>query len=365
MYRVPIDKLKPGMVLARTIVGFTGRALLTKNTKLTDTYINRLAKLGVGSIYIQDGLDDGEIPEIITDQVFSQVSERLSSSLKTFYINGVLNVDVYKNSVNMLMDSILSNRHVLIQLEDIRAYSDYIFTHSINVAVYAIMTGISLGYSEKELSVLGLGALLHDIGMIVVDPLVLSEPKALVNLEASTINQHAEFGFNILRNYPEISTISSHIAYQHHERFDGTGFPRGLKGKEILEVAKIAAVADTFDTLIADDPKQVGLSTTDALIYIKNHAGTLFDPDIVNAFASNVAIYPVGCLLKLNSGDIAVVTSVKRINSEHPTINIIYDSQGHLLKPSVAIDLSTSSEVAIERRLTLEETEAIRGKIES
>ena len=210
----------------------------------------------------------------------------------------------------MLMDSILSNRHVLIQLEDIRAYSDYIFTHSINVAVYAIMTGISLGYSEKELSVLGLGALLHDIGMIVVDPLVLSEPKALVNLEASTINQHAEFGFNILRNYRKFYDLISYWPININERFDGTGFPRGLKGKEILEVAKIAAVADTFDTLIADDPKQIGLSTTDALIYIKNHAGTLFDPDIVNAFASNVAIYPVGCLLKLNSGDIAVVTSV-------------------------------------------------------
>ncbi len=363
MRRVPIDKLKPGMVLARTIVGFTGRALLTKNTTLSETYISRLAKLGVGSIYIQDGLDDGDIPEIIADEVFSQVSERLSSSLKTFYINGALNVDIYKNSVNMLLDSILQNRSVLIQLEDIRAYSDYIFTHSINVAVYSIMTGISLGYAEKELSVLGLGALLHDIGLIVVDPSVLSDPFALVNLDEDKINQHPEFGFNILRNYKEISAVSAHIAYQHHERVDGTGIPRGMKGKEILEMARIVAVVDTFDTLVADHPNQVGMSTTDALIYIKNHADSYFDSEIVEAFASNVAMYPIGCLLKLNTGHIAVVIAVKRINSDKPTISIIYDSDGKPIKPPITIDLSTSSEAAIERRLSAEETDSIRGKI--
>lgn len=365
MRRVPIDKLEPGMELARTIVGFTGRALLTKNTILTQTYITRLARLGIGSIYIKDGFDDSEIPEIIADEVFSLVSDKLSTTLKTFYISGALNVDAYKNSVNMLLDSIINNRHVLIQLEDIRAYSDHIFTHSINVAVYAIMTGISMGYQERQLAVLGLGALLHDIGMIVVDPAVLSEPEALANLDDERINQHPEFGFNILRNYQEISTIASHIAYQHHERFDGTGFPRGLKGKEILDFARIVAVTDTFDNLVADRPDRDGLNTTDALINIKNRAGTHFDPEMVEAFASNVAMYPVGCLVKLNSGHTAVVTEVKRASSDRPVINIIYDASGNTLKPSMAVDLSLSKDIEIVRRLSIEETEAIRGKIET
>lgn len=364
MRRVPVEDLQPGMIVARTVMGFTGRALLTENTMLTDNYIARLGKIGIGSVYVKDGLGDGDVPEIVSEEVISSVSNNLNNSLKSFKVNNSINVASFKKSVNMLLDNILNNRHVLIQLEDIRAFSDYVFTHSINVAVYSIMTGISLGYTEKSLAELGLGALLHDIGMIALDAQILNDPGALSIMERDQIKQHPELGFNLLRQHREISTLSAHVAYQHHERVDGKGYPRGLEDSQILDYAKIVAVTDTFDGVISDRPHRTGCTTTDAMLVIKKLSGTHFDPVFVEAFASNVALYPVGSVLKLNTGHLAVVTSVNRFNSDRPRINVICNQAGNLIKPTYEIDLAETSEISVVRRLTNEETHIIRLRIE-
>ncbi|MEN6350852.1 MAG: HD-GYP domain-containing protein [Syntrophomonas sp.] len=339
MRRVPIEDLQPGMVVARTVMGFTGRALLMENTMLTENYITRLGKIGIGSVYIKDGLGDGDVPELVSEEVLFSVSNTLNSSLKTFTVNNSINVTSFKNSVNLLLDNILNNRNVLIQMEDIRSFSDYVFTHSINVAVYSIMAGISLGYSQSSLADLGLGALLHDIGMLALDAHILNDPQALSIVEREQINLHPELGFNLLRQQREISTLSAHVAYQHHERVDGKGYPRGLDGSQILDYAKIVAVTDTFDAVISDRPHRTGCTTTDAMIVIKKLSGTHFDPVFVEAFASNVALYPVGSLLKLNTGHLAVVTSVNRFNSDRPRISVICNQAGDLIKPAYEIDM--------------------------
>lgn len=364
MRRVPVEDLQPGMVVARTVMGFTGRALLTENTSLTDNYIARLGKLGIGSVYVKDGLGDGDVPEIVSEEVLFSVSNRLNNSLKTFAVNNSINVTAFKDSVNLLLNNILSNRHVLIQLEDIRSFSDYVFTHSINVAVYSIMTGISLGYSESKLADLGLGALLHDIGMVALDAQILTDPQALSIVDRDQIKLHPELGFNLLRQQREISTLSAHIAYQHHERIDGKGYPRGLEGKQILDYAKIVAVTDTFDAVISDRPHRTGCTTTEAMIIIKKLSGTHFDPVFVEAFASNVALYPMGSLLKLDTGHLAVVTSVNRFNSDRPRISVICNQAGELIKPVYELDLAETPEISVVRRLSYEETQLIRLQIE-
>lgn len=364
MRRIPVEDLKPGMVVARTVFGFTGRSLLTENTVLNGTYIARLGKLGIGSVYIKDGLADGAVPELISDQVLFSVSNNLNQSLKKFATNTSLKIDSFKSSINLLLENILNNRSVLIQLEDIRTYSDYVFTHSINVAVFSIMTGISLGCSESQLADLGLGALLHDIGMIALDSKILCDPDALSIVEREKIKLHPEIGFSVLRGHREISAMAAHVAYQHHERVDGNGFPRGLEGKNIHDYAKIVAVADIFDAVISDRPHRTGCTTTDALIVVKKLAGTHLDPAFVEAFASNVALYPIGSLIKLNTGHTAVVTSVNRFNSDRPIISLICNQAGAMIKPALDVDLSQTPELSVVRRLGYEETELIRLRIE-
>ncbi|MEQ8174487.1 MAG: HD-GYP domain-containing protein [Syntrophomonadaceae bacterium] len=364
MRRVPVEDLQPGMVVARTVMGFTGRALLTENTRLTDNYIARLGKIGIGSVYIKDGLGDGEVPELVSEAVLFSVTNNLNSSLKTFTVDNSINVTSFKKSVKLLLENILNNPSVLIQLEDIRSFSDYVFTHSTNVAVYSIMAGISLGYSESSLADLGLGALLHDIGMLTLDAQILTDPEALSIVERDKIKLHPELGFNLLRQHREISALSAHVAYQHHERVDGKGYPRGLNGDQILDYAKIVAVTDTFDAVISDRPHRTGCTTTDAMVVIKKLSGTHFDPVFVEAFASNVALYPVGSVLKLNTGHLAVVTSVNRFNSDRPRISVICSQAGDLIKPAYEIDLAQTPEISVMRRLTYEETQIIRLRIE-
>jgi len=363
MQRITIDQVKPGMITARPVIGSEGKTLLAQNTEVTDAYISRLAKLGVGSVYIKDGLDDIEILDVVAEEVKAAVTANLHKSLKSFSINKSLNIAAFKKSVEMLLESILSNRNHLLQLEDIHVFSDYIFNHSINVAIYAMMTGISLGYTEAKLADLGLGALLHDIGMIVIDPAIISSSEALTELERKQITLHPKVGFNILHNQSNVSSLVAHVAYQHHERIDGSGYPRQLTGEQILDYAKIVAVVDTFDAMISDRPYRSGCTTTDALTEIRNLSGMHFDREIVEAFSSNIALYPVGSLLILNTGYIAVVRSVTKFNKARPLITVIADDTGAFIKPKFEIDLNRSSEVSIVRRLNNEETETIKNRI--
>jgi putative nucleotidyltransferase with HDIG domain len=358
-----MDNLESGMTVARSVIGLDGRALLNQNTMLTEQYISGLKKLGIGSVYIKDGLANVETPEVVTRQVLSSVASTLNDSLKTFSAGKTMNMESLKNGIITLLEDIIRNPNMLIQLEDIRTFDDYVFFHSVNVAVFALMTGRSLGYQEGNLVELGLGALLHDIGMITIDPAILNKPDELSTSEQEQMRKHPEVGFNILRTYREVSTKAAHIAFQHHEKVDGTGYPRQLREKQILEFAKIVAVTDTFDAITSDRPHRNGYSTTDGIIILQKLVNSYFSPEIVEAFVSNVALYPVGSLLSLNTGHIAVVTSVNRINATRPVINVICDQDGILVRPTIKINLNKTKEVTIVKRLNYHETELIKAKI--
>jgi len=363
MRRVFIEDIEPGMIIARTVMGADGRPLLTQNTPLTASYILRLRAYGVGSIYIKDGFSDIEIPEVVSTQVLNAVSNQLRQSMETFVVRRNFDVGAMKKSVALLIEDIMANRQVLIQIDDIRSYSDYLLLHSINVAILSIMTGLSMGYNESNLMDMGLGCLLHDIGLISIDPSLLERPEELNANERQQLNQHPEIGFNILRHYREISTTAAHIAYQHHERVDGLGYPRQLTRRQIVEYARIAAVADAFDEIISDHPYRRGYSITEGMTILRSLNRSHFDGDVVEAFSLNIAIYPVGSLLRLNDGMIAVVTSVNRRNQFRPLIQVIADAKGILLIDNYAIDMSKERDVQIVHRMSESEAQEVKENI--
>lgn len=363
MRRIYIEDLEPGMIIARSVMGADGRPLLTQNTTLTASYILRLHAYGIGSVYVKDGFSDIEIPEIVSAQVLTAVSTQLKQSMESFVAKRNLDVGAMKKSVALLIENILSNRQVLIQIDDIRSFNDYLLLHSINVAIFSIMTGLSMGYTESSLMDLGLGCLLHDIGLISIDPDLLNRPEELSASERQKLNQHPEIGFNILRHYREISTTAAHVAYQHHERVDGLGYPRQLTKRQIVEYARIAAVADTFDEIITDHPYRQGYSITEGMTVLRRLTRSHFDGDVVEAFTMNIAVYPVGSLLKLNNGLIAVVTSVNRWNQYHPQVQVIADARGVLLENNYSLDLAKVKDAQIVRRLTETEAQEIKDNI--
>ena len=190
---------------------------------MNEAYIQRLQQLGISSLYIKDGLADIEIPEIISAQVLTAVSSNLNSTFKTFSSRKTLDINQLRKMISLLLDDIVTNRNVIIHLEDIRAYDDCLLFHSINVAVLSMMTGLSMEYPEAKLVDLGLGALLHDIGMIMIDSAIFksARERELTAEEREEIQKHAEIGFNILRTYGVPTKILHCLPTP--RKFDGSG----------------------------------------------------------------------------------------------------------------------------------------------
>ncbi|MFB5066664.1 MAG: HD-GYP domain-containing protein [Syntrophomonadaceae bacterium] len=359
MYRISIQELEPGMIVGRSILNSEGNPLLIKNTILTSQYIDRLEQLGLGSVYIKDGLADVEVPEVVSQQVQTAVARTLKQNFNTLKSKGRINSQTLKKSVAMMIDSIASNREVLFSLEDIRAFDDYLFYHSINVSILSIMTGFDLGYNELQLMELGVGALLHDLGLILVDQAILNKPGPLTADEMRMMQKHPEAGFNILRAYDEISLLSAHIAYQHHERWDGSGYPRNLSEDNILEYGRIVAIADVFDALLSDRPYRKGYTLDEVTTVATKLTNRYFDPEILEVFLSNIAAYPVGSLVKLNNGAIAVVISASKKTRLYPSLAIIVDHDGNRVKPAAQFKTSPSSRARIVHKLGHKESQAV------
>ncbi len=363
MKRVYTEELQAGMIVARTVMGTEGRRFINQNTELTANLIQKLQELGIPSVFVKDNLIDIESDDIVSNKVLATVSATLKKSLNAFSHGKELEMTALRKSVNLLIDEVVLNRNTLIQKEEIHSYDDYLLFHPINVSIYAIMTGLSLGYPESNIVDLGLGALLHDIGMMTIDRSIINNPGALKQKEMDAIKQHPEIGFNILRTYHELSATSAHIAYQHHERIDGSGYPRGLRDKEIVEYAKITAVADTFDAVISDHPYRKAYSIADGLTVLKGLQNSFFDAEIVDAFISNVAFYPIGSLIRLVDGRIAVVIAANRFNMTRPVIEIMTDEHGNPLKTNLTVDLQQNSKVKISGGLNKQEVADVLERI--
>lgn len=348
MRLVNIEDLEPGFKLARNIYNADGRILLNAGVILTPTYIKRLNDLGVNAIYIKDifSQQTEDYPDIISEH--SRV-ETMTVLKKTFYNlknDRKLNTRIIQSTVNNLIDELLYNSYVLISLKDIHLFDDYTFAHSLNVCLLSLVTGITLGYDIKSLEKIGVGALLHDIGKTKISKTILNKPDNLTVEEYAKMKKHAELGFQILRQYPEISLLSAHIAYQHHERLDGSGYPRNLTKDEIHDFAKIVAVADVYDSLMSDRPYRPSYTFNQSLSILKSMAGHHLDPQIIEALASNIAVYPIGTLVELNTGSIGIVTDINKGYPTHPVVNIILEQENKALTYQ-KIDLSTQTSLRI------------------
>lgn len=356
MRRMRTENLKPNMIVARTIYDSDARILLQAGILLTDNYIRRLTEKDISSVYIRDQFDDeASIADVISDQTRLETIKVAKESFNNLENQRNLNVGMVKNVVKNIINDLLSNSEILIHLTDIRSFDDYTFAHSVNVCILSIITGLTMGYNDAKLKDLGVGALLHDIGKVKVDKEILNKKSDLTLEEYTQIKRHSEYGFNILREYPDISLLSAHIAFQHHERWDGQGYPRGLAGNDIHEYARIVAAADVYDALLADRPYRPAYSVNQAINILNRMSGNSLDPVCITALKANIAVYPIGSFVELNTGDIAIVVDVNKAAPTRPVIRIYYDKYKKGVAQPREIDLSTLSTVMITRLIPSDE----------
>lgn len=361
MRRLFTEKLKPGMIVARPIYSSDGRILLHSGIELDTNYISRLAAMGIISVYVQDDLfGDVDIQDVVSEQTRIETMKTVSQNFQNLERKQKINLRQVQGTVDHILDEVLHNANVLINLSDIRAFDDYTFGHSVNVCIISIITGISMGYNDSKLKELGIGALLHDIGKTMIDNSLLNKPGDLTHQEFQEIKCHTEYGFDILRQYNELSLLSAHIAFQHHERWDGQGYPRGLAAESIHEYARIVAAVDVFDALMADRPYRPSYTLSQALHVLKRMSGIYLDPNCVNALLANIAVYPIGTIVVLNTGDIGIVMDVNREHPARPVVKVIFDMNHRRLADPHEIDLSKMGNVTVAKALSDDDIERLR-----
>lgn len=351
MRRIRVRELKSGMIVARTITDSEGRILLRAGIELNEHFIERLQDTGLHSIYIRDEFNGVEIPDVISEETRAETIRMIKDNFRGLEAQHKLNIRAVKSMVDQIIDELLADQNVLVNLSEIRSFDDYTFGHSVNVCVLSIMTAITMGYYDIKLKELGVGALLHDIGKIRINKDILNQPGDLSREDFNEVKRHTEYGFEILRQYPDVSLLSAHIAFQHHERWDGNGYPRGLGREDIHEYARIVAVSDVYDALLADRPYRAAYTVNQALTILRRMAGIYLDPQCVDALIANIAVYPIGSVVELSTGEIGVVVDVNKEMPTRPVVRLVFDRQALRLQRPHEVDLSKFTTVVVSKVL--------------
>lgn len=342
MRLVSTSSLQPKMRLGKAILNDKNQILIQAGVSLTDRMINRLSTLKITYVYIEDEESKGIEPSYpITETTKNEAMKDITSAFGSLVEENVLSnsfiIDRLGKSFSQTVKSILTDvknhNETISLLSDSIGHDRYTFYHSLNVAIYSIAMARELNYSEEEQITLGIGALLHDIGKTQIPKEILQKPSKLIDKEMELIKSHTELGFNILRKCHEISTVSAHCAYQHHERIDGTGYPRGIEGKEIHKFAKIISVADVFDAVCSNRVYAKAVLPHVGMELLFAGAGTQFDLDIIRAFRRTISIYPVGLTVILNDNRKAIVAEQNKNNSERPIVRVIEEDMKKVEQP--------------------------------
>jgi len=182
-----------------------------------------------------------------------------------------------ESMINDLIEELLANCNIMVNLVDIRTNDEYTFGHSVNTCILSIITAINMGYHPARIRLLAVGAILHDLGKVMVPSSILNKPGKLTEEEFLQIQKHSEYGYDLLSNNDCFSELSKKVVLHHHERFNGSGYPYGLAGSDIHEFSAIVGICDMYDALTADRVYRRAFSTRDAFEMLSASGDYLFD----------------------------------------------------------------------------------------
>lgn len=327
-----------GERLGHNITDPAGHILLRAGVRLNRRYVELLQARGYLSVPVHDPLAPDVLPpEAVREETGIIARAAVQRSLKGAAAPRRPVAATVRSVVDRIIADIEANAALTYNVSALRSVQDTLLTHSVNVCVYSVILAATLGMEREDIRHLGVGALLHDIGKVYYLDLV-NKPGALEPAEFERLKHHTTDGYQLLRSQKGIHLFSAHAAYQHHERCDGHGYPRGLDHKQIHPWALIVAVADVYDTITGDRPYGVGLPAPAAMAELRQEAerGHLA-PQLVLRFTERVAAYPEGSILLLESGQIAVVTQQTPRRPDAPQVRVLTDAHLNLVQPYPAV----------------------------
>ena len=250
-------------------------------------------------------------------------------------------------AVNGVTESVMRNADAMLLFTQLQQKGDYTQSHALDVSVYMTAFGRFMEMSPDDIRLLGHLGLLQDVGKMRLPDALIQKRERLTVEEFALAKTHIEHSVEILRATPGLPHDLPELTLLHHERHDGSGYPKALRGKEIGLIGSIAGIVDTFDALTARRPYAEPVAPSTALSMLYKWRGTFFDAYLVEQFIRFVGIFPLGSVVELNSGEVGIVITQNLEKRLQPRVMVIRDAAGNPLKPQKLVDLSRSPKAAV------------------
>ena len=231
--------------------------------------------------------------------------------------------DINVSSAKSMARGIIQNENALVLLSLLKQHDEYTVRHSINVCILSLLLAKHLGLGESEMQTLGMGALLHDIGKMRLPIEILNKPEKLSAKEFTLVQRHPDVGYELLRNKKGLPPEALEIVRSHHERVDGSGYPRKLKSEEIGLFPRIVSIVDIYDAITTDRSYHDGISPHEAIRLIYEMEGDSFPPELMEHFIKCLSIFPIGSVVELDNGEIGIVMNVNRHKHLFPVVLLV------------------------------------------
>jgi HD-GYP domain-containing protein (c-di-GMP phosphodiesterase class II) len=344
MRLVPTSKVKEGYILAKTIFSEDGHVLIREGSVLNMSKILKIENFGYNSIYINDEYSTNYIEDLIDqstrlrsvkniknsfgkfEEYIKENSREISvnkwqlSKLRTNYVNEI------KDTASTIIEDLLLKRNLRINITDIKQMHDYMYQHSVNVAVLSVLLGIEMGLSEDKLVDLATASLLHDIGLKDVSDDILLKKGKLNDSEFDVIKTHPLNGYSHFKDNIDMNSHVRMAVLTHHEWMNGNGYPNGVNGEKIPLLGRIIAICDVYDALTSDRPYRPAYPANMAIEYLLAMSINQLDSEIVKKFVKMIIPYPVGTLVKLSNNEVGVVESVPVEFPLRPLVKVVVQS---------------------------------------
>jgi putative nucleotidyltransferase with HDIG domain len=283
----------------------------------------------VGRIKAEDRRSDGIGGDMAAiRQLYSNAVAVAEVAWESAETEGQPDLPAAVHAVEGLADAVTQNRTALVALTAMRNYDNYTFTHMVNVSILTMGQARALGIEGRLLREFGLSALMHDIGKVRTPKEILNKPDKLTDAEFEIMRRHTVDGAEILRRTPEMPILAPVVAFEHHLRIDGTGYPFRVKREGLNVGTMLCGIADVYDAMRSQRAYQQAFPTDRILAVLKRNDGTQFDSNLVRRFVQLLGIYPPGNLVKLSSGEIAVVTQVHAPDPHRPRVRVLIAKDG-------------------------------------
>lgn len=373
--QIRVDQLKPGMYVHDLNCGWLDHPFLSNAFYVRDlATVDKIAEVGIRELYIDTvkGADvwaarsqrevnadlDQRLQEIARKPPEKPIATELTEeSVRARRLHGEANkivrhmmddirmgqqiqIDRIEPLVENMVDSIFRNQDALLPLARLKNHDDYTFEHSVSVCALLVAFGRGMKLSKAVIKEMALGGLLHDVGKARIPDEILNKPAKLTDDEYVRIQSHVAQGRLLLEQTPGIGEIARQVTSQHHERFDGSGYPDKLAGGDISLYGQMAAIVDVYDAISSERVYHKGMSPTQALKKLLEWSAHHFDPQLVQAFIRAIGIYPTGTLVQLDSKRMGVVVEQNEKSLLEPVVRIFYHAgQQHYIPPEI-VDLA-------------------------